>query len=115
MTDSLEYFKDDPQYGAPGAAAPANPPATLESVELVGQPVVAVEDAPSIPMAVVRALKTLLQAMGAGGGVFIGWQEFKLAAGAAALSLLWNILTALEIRPPRWLKRRYNADRTQAP
>ena len=72
---------------------------------------VPVEEVPTIPQAFIKALKTLLQAMGAGGGVFIGMQEFRMAAGAAGISLAWNILTAMEIDPPRWLTRRHKASR----
>lgn len=52
----------------------------------------------SIADAFVRAGKTLFQTLGAGGGVFIGWREAKMAVGAAAISLGMNILSAFEVR-----------------
>lgn len=57
-----------------------------------------IEPPMSIADAFIRAGKTLLQTFGAGGGVFIGWHEARLAIGAAALSLAMNVLSAFEVR-----------------
>lgn len=110
MTEAKPWnpFADDPAQ--PVVSPPTEAPVATDIMVQPPAPV-PVEEVPTIPQAFIKALKTLLQAMGAGGGVFIGMQEFRMAAGAAGISLAWNILTAMEIDPPRWLTRRHKASR----